>query len=123
LRLSFWNVEDAYSNLMCTVVMEEGCHKSKRLSYTAKFKCEVILCTEEKGNRKAAAVFGVHESNVRPWQKHKVAISGCEASWRKFTGLKKGQFHEIDETVCGLWSTSRGSDKEGQIFEHSSKLF
>jgi hypothetical protein len=24
--------------------MEEGCQKSKRLSYSAKFKCEVIRC-------------------------------------------------------------------------------
>jgi hypothetical protein len=60
--------------------MEEGCQKSKRLSYVAKFKHEVIQCAEEKGNRKAAAIFGVDESNVRLWQKHKTVISGCEAS-------------------------------------------
>jgi transposase-like protein len=47
--------------------------KSKRLSHTAKFKREVIQCTEENGNRKAAAIFGVDESNVRLWQKHKAA--------------------------------------------------
>jgi hypothetical protein len=35
--------------------MEEGCQSSKRLSYTAKFKREVIRCTE-KGNRKTAAI-------------------------------------------------------------------
>jgi len=58
-------VEGAYSNLSCTVDMEEGRQKSKRLSYTAKFKCKVIRCAEEKGNRKAAAIFGVDESNVR----------------------------------------------------------
>jgi hypothetical protein len=66
--------------------MEEGHLKSKRLSYTAKFKREVIRCAEENGNRKAAAIFGVHESNVRLWRKHKAAISGCEASRRKFNG-------------------------------------
>jgi hypothetical protein len=54
--------------------------KSKRLSYTAKFKREVIQCAEEKGNRKAAAIFGVDESNIRLWLKHKAAMSGCEAS-------------------------------------------
>jgi transposase-like protein len=70
--------------------MEEGCQKSKRLSYTAKFKREVIRCTEEKGNRKAAAIFGVNESNVRLWRKHNAAISKHEASRRKFTGPKKG---------------------------------
>jgi transposase-like protein len=60
--------------------MEEGRHKSKRLSYTAKFKREVIWCAEEKGNRKAAAIFGVNENNVRLWRKHNAAISGRELS-------------------------------------------
>jgi hypothetical protein len=57
-------VEGAYSNLSCTVVKEEGCQKSKRLSYRAKFKSEVIRCAEEKGNHKADAIFGVDERNV-----------------------------------------------------------
>jgi hypothetical protein len=50
--------------------MEEGCQKSKSVSYTAKFKPEFIQCTEEKGNHKAAAFFGVNESNIRLWWKH-----------------------------------------------------
>jgi len=90
-------MEGAYSNLSCTVVMEEGRQKSKRLSYTAKFKREVIRCTEEKVNHKAAAIFGVNESNVRLWRKHNAAIGGCEASQRKFSGPKKGRFPEIDD--------------------------
>jgi hypothetical protein len=60
--------------------MEEGFLMSKRLSYTSKFKPEVIWCAEEKVNRKATAVFGVDESNVRLWWKLKAVISGCEAS-------------------------------------------
>jgi hypothetical protein len=44
--------------------MEEGCQKSKRPSRTANFKCEVVQCTEEKGNHKAAAVFEVDGSSV-----------------------------------------------------------
>jgi len=79
--------------------MEEGRQKSKRLSYMAKFKCEVIRCAEDKGNRKAAAIFGVDESYIRLWQKPKAAISGCEASRKKFTGPKKGSFPEIDDAV------------------------
>jgi hypothetical protein len=51
--------------------MEEGCQKSKRLSYTAKFKREVIWCVDEKGNRKATAIFGADESNVRLWRKQR----------------------------------------------------
>jgi len=87
--------------------MEEGCQRSKRLSYTAKFKREVIWCAQEKGNRKAAAIFGVDESNVRLWQKHKTAISGCEASRRKFTGPKKGHFPEIDVAVFTFFQERR----------------
>jgi len=79
--------------------MEEGHQKSKRLPYTAEFKREVIRCTKEKGNRKAAAIFGVDERNVRLWQKHKTAISGCEASRRKFTRPKKRRFPETDDAV------------------------
>jgi hypothetical protein len=79
--------------------MEEGCQKSKRLSYTGKFKHEVIQCAEEKGNCKAAAIFVVDESNVQLWQKHNTVISWCEASQRKFIGPKKGQFPEIDDAV------------------------
>jgi hypothetical protein len=71
--------------------MEEGRQKSKRLSYMTKYKREV-RCSEEKGNHKAAAVFGVDESNVQLWRKHKAAISGCEVSRRKFTGPKKDDF-------------------------------
>jgi len=71
--------------------MEEGHQKSKRLSYIAKFKREVIWCAEDKGNSKTAAIFGVDESNVRLWRKHKAAIR-CEVSRKKFTGPKKGRF-------------------------------
>jgi uncharacterized protein (DUF488 family) len=34
----------------------------------AKFNHEIIRCTEEKGNRNAATIFGVDDSNVRLWQ-------------------------------------------------------
>jgi hypothetical protein len=73
--------------------MEERRQKSKRLSNMAKFKHEIIWCSEEKGNCKAAAVFGV-ESNFQLWRKQKVEISGCKGSWRKLSGPKKGQFLE-----------------------------
>jgi len=84
-----------------------GRQKYKRLSYTAKFKREVIRCAEDKGNRKAAAIFGVDESNVRLWRKHKAAIRGCEASRKKFTGPKKGRFPEIDDAVFAFFQDRR----------------
>ena len=86
--------------------MEEGRQKSKRLSYTAKFKREVIRCAE-KGNRKAAAIFGVNESNVRLWWKHNAAIGGCEVSRRRFSGPKKGRFPEIDDAVFKFFQERR----------------
>jgi transposase-like protein len=60
--------------------MEDECQKYKRLSYTAELKCEVVQCAEENGNCETAAIFGVDESNVQLWWKHKAAISECEAS-------------------------------------------
>jgi hypothetical protein len=74
--------------------MEEGCQKCKRLSYTAKFKREVVCYTENR-NHKAAAIFGVDESNTPLWQIHKAAICECKASQKIFTGSKKGRFPEI----------------------------
>jgi hypothetical protein len=76
--------------MSCTVVIVDGYQKSKRLSYMAKFKHEVVLCTEEKGNHKATAIFGVDKSNVKLWRKHTPAISECMVSRNKFPGPKKG---------------------------------
>jgi hypothetical protein len=79
--------------------MEQGGQKSKRLSYMGKFKHEVIRCTEDKGNRKASAIFAVDESNVRLWRKHNAVINGSEASHRNFSGPKKERFPENDDVV------------------------
>jgi transposase-like protein len=83
--------------------MEEGCQKYKRLSHTANFKREIIRCAEKR-NQKAAAIFGVDESNVRLWRKHNAAISRCEASQRKLSVPKKGRFPEIDDAVFRFFS-------------------
>ena len=39
--------------------------------------------------------------------KHKAAISGCEASRKKFTVPKKGQFPEIDDAVFTFFHERR----------------
>jgi hypothetical protein len=54
--------------------MDEGCQKSKTLSYIAKFKCEAVQCVEDKENGTGAAVFGPDENNACLWRKHKPAI-------------------------------------------------
>jgi hypothetical protein len=43
------------------------------------------------------------KAKLRLWQKHKTAISRCEASQRKFTGPKKGRFPEIDNAVFTIF--------------------
>jgi hypothetical protein len=75
--------------------MEEGCQKSKRLSYTAKFKREVIRCAEEKGNRKAVAIFGVNECNVRLWWKHNSTISGVRRHEGNSLDQRKDNFLKL----------------------------
>ena len=65
-------------------------------------------CAEDKGNCKAAAIFGVDESNVRLWRKHKVTISGCEASRKKYAGPKNGRFFpEIDDAFFKFFHERR----------------
>jgi hypothetical protein len=96
--------------------MEEGCTEIKRLSYLAKFKCEVVLCIEEKGNCKATAISGVDENNVRLWRKHKAVISKCEVSQKKFTGSKKGQFPETDDVVFTVFQKTQDWSKLYYIF-------
>jgi hypothetical protein len=88
-----------HSNLLRAMVMEDGQQKSKTLIYMAKFRREVLWCTEDKGNCKAAAVLKVDESNVRLRRKQKAAISGREVSRKKFAGPKKGRFPEIDDAI------------------------
>jgi len=66
-----------------------------------------LFGAEEKGNRKASAVFAVDESNVRLWRKHKTAIGRCEATWRKFTPPKKGWFPETDDAVFTFFQERR----------------
>jgi hypothetical protein len=44
--------------------MEEGRQKCKGPSYAAKFKREVVRSSEERGNRRVAAIFGSDENNI-----------------------------------------------------------
>ena len=126
------------SNLSCTLVMEEGHQKSKRLSYTAKFKRKVIRCAEDKGNRKPLqflelmkatfdrlTVAETQGSDQRVWgdtkEIHWTQERTISSNW--WCSLQVPLWETQDWTDCKLWSTSQGVDKKGQIFEHSSKSF
>jgi hypothetical protein len=47
---------------------------SRRKSYTAQFKLEVVEVAKEKGNREAGRLFSVGESSVREWRKAEIAL-------------------------------------------------
>jgi hypothetical protein len=80
--------------------MEERHLKSKRLSHTAKFKREVTRCAQENGNCKAAAIFGVDESNV-----HHGNTRQRSAGMRRHKG--NSQFPEIDDAVFTFFQDRR----------------
>jgi hypothetical protein len=48
---------------------------SRRKSYTAKFKLQVIEVAKEKGNREAGRLFNVGESSVREWRKAETVLN------------------------------------------------
>jgi len=48
---------------------------SRRKSYTAKFKLEVVEVAKEKGNREAGRLFIVGESSVREWRKAETVLN------------------------------------------------
>jgi len=47
---------------------------SRRKSYTAQFKLEVVEVANEKGNHEAGRLFKVGESSVREWQKAETVL-------------------------------------------------
>jgi hypothetical protein len=81
--------------MSCTVVTDKGCQKSKRLSYTAKFKREVVRCTEEKGNHRAASIFGIDGNGSRLWRKLKAVISECGANKRNSLDPREDDFLKL----------------------------
>jgi hypothetical protein len=52
----------------------EGGGISRRKSYTAQFKLEVVEVAKEKGNREAGRLFKVAESSVRDWRKAETVL-------------------------------------------------
>jgi hypothetical protein len=49
--------------MYCSYLWKRDARNLRDKSYMAKFRCEVVRCAKETGNCKAAAIFGVDESN------------------------------------------------------------
>jgi transposase-like protein len=52
----------------------EGESISRRKSYTAQFKLEVVEVAKRKGNREAGRLFNVGESSVWEWRKAETVL-------------------------------------------------
>ena len=77
---------------------------SSRISYTARFKLNVVTYALEKGNREAARQFQVDEKNVRRWRSQQEKLKGLRRDQRaarycpaKFPELEKELKEWIDE--------------------------
>jgi hypothetical protein len=133
-RLSCWNVEGAYYNMLCTVVMEEGCQKSKTIIYGKVQTWSYAVCREGKPQsccnfwswcKQCSTVAETQGGDQRVWGVTK-EIHWTQArmiSWNWWCSLHTFSRETQDWSVCELWSTLRGGDKEGQMFEHSLKSF
>jgi hypothetical protein len=67
--------------------MEDGCQESKILTCMAKFKSEVVWCTE-KENCRDAAIFG-------SWRKLCSTVTEIQGSDQRVWGAKK-ESHSLD---------------------------
>jgi hypothetical protein len=79
--------------------MAEGCQKSKRLSYIAKFKRDVIRCTEEKETGKPLQFLELMKATFDCGGNTTQRSAGVRRERKKFTGPKKGRFPVIDGAV------------------------
>ncbi|GFW08102.1 pogo transposable element with KRAB [Trichonephila clavipes] len=72
--------------------------KRKRVSYTADFKLSTVEKANEVGNREAARLFNVDESNIRLWRRNKTNFENCD---RRQTADRRGKPHwpELEEEI------------------------
>ena len=71
---------------------------SKRHSYSASFKLQVVNQAEEHGNRAAARDFDVNESMVRKWKQQKESLS--LAKWSKLSfRSRKAMWPQLEEQL------------------------
>jgi hypothetical protein len=90
---------DACSNMVCTLVMEDGCQKSKRQSSNMKLFGAQRRRETAKPLQFLELMETVSDSGGNSRQQS--ASVRCQ---KKFTGHKEGQFPEICDVVSTLFS-------------------
>lgn len=72
---------------------------SRRQSYTADFKLEVILFAEKSNNCAAQREFGVNEKLIRGWRKQRDRLFLCNGRRRAFRGPATGRHDALEKEV------------------------
>ena len=71
---------------------------TRRTSYTAADKLEMLKYAKEHGNRAAARRFGVNECNIRSWRRSQSKIEAMPKAKRADRGLK-ASFPQVEDEV------------------------
>ncbi|KAK3587405.1 hypothetical protein CHS0354_028785 [Potamilus streckersoni] len=77
-----------------------------RKRYTANFKIEAVKCAEKLGNRAAARIYGVPETNVRLWRKHKEQLSHSKGNVLKLKPTISPRQYSLLESLVKHWIIS-----------------
>ena len=76
-------------------------NRTKNNSYTNIFKIKVVEKALECGsNRKAAALYGIHEKNIRRWKLILPAIKEAARMSRITSATRKGKWPLLEKEVC-----------------------
>ncbi|KAL3842818.1 hypothetical protein ACJMK2_020802 [Sinanodonta woodiana] len=79
---------------------------STRKRYTVNFKIEAVKCAEKLGNRAVARIYGVPETNVRLWRKHKEQLSYNKGNVLKLKPTVSPRQHSLLESLVKHWIIS-----------------
>jgi len=79
----------------------------KNNSYTASYKLIVISFAEQFGNRAAEREFGIQESSVLYWRKHKEALRNTVCYIRAFRGPKAGKYPALEDEILTYFEELR----------------
>ena len=75
--------------------------RTKNNSYTNVFKIKVVEKALECGsNRKAAAIYGIDETNIRRWKLKLPAIKEAARMSRITSARRKGKWPLLEKEVC-----------------------
>ena len=86
---------------MCTTT-SDNVSTSKRKSYSASFKLQVLTFAVKNGVRNASREFAVQPNMIRYWRKQQEKLVVAKKNVRSFRGPQTGKYSEVDKKVL-VW--------------------